>query len=245
MRLPLFVRACESLLVREVRRVPRAGVIREADLLSCPEMGLRVPAASDDALDLGLCSDELWLRAGRWSCRLPPWTTSRAVPMPSGVLRAAAGALRHFSSGMGLVLVTGAGTLALGVLTGARALVALAVAVLLLLCSVLVHEIGHVLAYRLAIGRAAPAALVVRGLHCRVVRLRGGRRADASVVLAGSLAPVLAAAPVWLLAGWAPALPLSATLIALGHVAGLLLPVGDGASLREILRSRRRARVGS
>ena len=204
--------------------------------LECPELGLRREASSPEAASFGLCSDELHVGVGTRSWRMPPWFTTGAKPLPAGVVAAALASVRHFGAGMGLILGGFCGALVIGIATGSLGLAALAIMGLVLLGSVLVHEVGHVLAYRILIGRRAPAVLVVRGASCRLVRLSGARASDAVVIAAGSLAPVLAALPLWSLFAHAPALVILATLVALGHVVGLLIPVGDGAALRELAR---------
>jgi hypothetical protein len=204
--------------------------------LECPELGLRREASSPEAASFGLCSDELHVTLGARSWRIPPWFTTAAKTLPAGVCAAALASLRHFGAGMGLYLGVLGGALPVGIATGYLGLAAVAIMGLVLLGSVLVHELGHVLAYRLLFGRRAPAVLVVRGASCRLVRLSGPRTSDALVIAAGPLAPVVAAVPLWFLFPHAPALVILATLVAIGHVVGLLIPVGDGAALRELAR---------
>lgn len=204
--------------------------------LECPELGLRLEASAPEAASLGLCSDELLVCFGSRSWRMPPWFTTGAKVLPAGVVAAALASLRHFGAGMGLLLGVLGGALVIGIVTGYLGLAAVAIMGLVLLGSVLVHELGHVLAYRVLIGRRAPAVLVVRGASCRLVRLSGATTPDAVVIAAGSLAPVVAALPLWFLFAQAPVLVILATLVALGHVVGLLIPVGDGAALRELAR---------
>jgi len=146
--------------------------------------------------------------------------------------------LRFFAAGMGLIGAVLAAALVIGACAGLLAVVALSLTGLALIGAVLVHELGHVLAYRILVGRAAPAVLTVRGASCRVVRLSGRSSADLGVVLAGPFAPLLAASLGWPLFALAPAAVLMVTLIAVGHVAGLALPAGDGLTLRAIIRGR-------
>lgn len=222
----------------DVRRVVRGGVKERDGVLICPALGLRHRGSDPEAVVDGLCSDELFLRLGGRSWRLPPWFTSRSRQLPSGTLPAAMACLRHFGSGMSLILATLGVALAVGVAFRLLALIAMASIGLVLAASILVHELGHVLAYRILMGAKAPAVLIVRGASCRVLRLSGPWRADVTVVLAGSAAPVVAAACAWPLFGLAPSAVLLGTLIALGHVVGLVLPFGDGAALREIAHGR-------
>jgi hypothetical protein len=208
----------------------------------CPELGLRREASSPEAAAFGLCSDELLVSIGTRAWRVPPWFTTGAKPLPAGVFAAALASLGHFGAGMGLFLCALGGALVIGVATGYLGLAAVAIMGLVLLGSVLVHEVGHVVAYRLLMGRRAPAVMVVRGASCRLVRLTGTSARDAAVVVAGPIAPVVAALPLWVLFPVAPVPVLLVTLVALGHVVGLVLPAGDGAALRE-LAGRRAARA--
>lgn len=231
-------RARKSPLVLEVRRVVRAGVREEEGVLTCSALGLRQRGPGPRAVADGLCSDELFLRVAGRSWRLPPWFTSRSRQLPHGALAAAVACVSHFGSGMSLILAALGLTLAVGVVGGSLALVALATFGLVLCGSILVHELGHVLAYRILMGATAPAVLVVRGASCRVLRRRGPRGADLSVVLAGSAAPVAAAICSWPLLPLAPSAVFLGALVAVGHVVGLVLPFGDGAALREIAHGR-------
>lgn len=220
----------------EVRRVVRRGVKEEKGVLICPELGLRHRGSGPEAVANGLCSEELFLRAAGRSWHLPPWFTSRSRQLPRGIFPAALACMTHFGSGMGLIVAALAVLLATGAVWGLSALIALAILGLVLIGSILVHELGHVLAYRILMGAAAPAVLIVRGASCRVLRLCGPQRADVSVVLAGPVAPVAVAACAWPLFELAPPAVLLGALVALGHVVGLALPFGDGAALREIAR---------
>ncbi|WP_194948753.1 hypothetical protein [Actinomyces trachealis] len=112
----------------------------------------------------------------------------------------------------------------------------------LFLLSVLLHEAGHVLVFRLLAPAGAQAHIVSHGLHCYMVRLALPRRKDLAVALAGPFGPLLLGGPVLLaLLRWPPTQLLWAAA-ALGHIATLLLPVGDGLALR---RHRAEAEPGS
>ncbi len=222
----------------DVRRIARSGVIEADGFLECPALGLRIRASDPDAAGFGLCSDEVFLRVAGRSWRVPPWFTTRSRRLPAGVLPAAVMCLRHFATGMGLIGAVLATALVVGVCAGSLAAIALALAGFALIGSVLVHELGHVVAYRILIGRTAPAVLTVRGASCRVIRLAGRPSSDAWVVLAGPLAPLVVALSSWPLFALAPSAVLLVTLIAIGHVVGLVLPVGDGVTLRAIARGR-------
>ncbi|WP_295013659.1 hypothetical protein [uncultured Microbacterium sp.] len=222
----------------EIRRVVRAGVRETADVLECPELGLRVGRERPEAVENGLCSEVLMLRLGRRSWSLPPWFTTGARSLPHGIGRASLACLCHFGSGMALLLVVCGAVVAAGSGLGSLALVALGTIGLLLLSSILVHELGLVLLYRILMGREAPAVMIVRGATCRVLRLAGRPAADVGVVVAGSAAPLFVALLCWPFYPAAPSAVLLGTLVAIGHVVGLAAPFGDGATLREIARGR-------
>ena len=224
-----------------VHRVVTPGARLRAGVVEHAELGCAAPVDGFDALELGLVSERATLTLAARRVTLPPWLTSDARPLPEGAIAAALGTLRHQSRGLsGLIALAGA-TLLAGVATASLGLVGVAGLALLLLGSVLVHEAGHVVAYRLLFGRSAPAIVVVCGARCHVVRVADDSRADVAVVIAGGAAPVLVALATLPFAAVAPAPVLLGALVALGHLAALALPVGDGASLRQIAGRRRRA----
>lgn len=59
----------------DVRRVVRGGVKERDGVLICPALGLCHRGSDPEAVVDGLCSDELFLRLGGRSWRLPPWFT--------------------------------------------------------------------------------------------------------------------------------------------------------------------------
>jgi len=178
-----------------------------------------------------------------------PWDSflrvpSRSVVLSDGVAIAAVQAFGHYCYGMwrwGLIALALAGA---SIIAGLPSLMALAAGVLIFFAVVLVHEIGHVLVYRLAAGSSSPGHLVSRGATCHLVRPPLRPWADAAVALGGPLAPlmvallmlpVFSAAPVLCSAWWA---------VSLGHVFALVFPRGDGATLRSIVAEQRERRVG-
>jgi hypothetical protein len=217
------------------------GVHREGGDLVHEHLGIRLPDADDAhdlAADLGLVSTCLSVGGTRWRMRIPPWLHPLARPLPAGALAATTASIAHNAAGMSLFLVVAAGALTAGWASGSIALTGLATATVVVLISVLVHEAGHVIAYRLLMPRDAPGILVVRGLSCHLVRAAGGHGRDAGIVLAGAIGPVVAAAALVPLYSVASFVVAFAILVAVAHVALLAIPIGDGAALRDLRRAR-------
>lgn len=228
-----------------LRRVVSAGARVRDGVVEHAGLGCSAPVGSLDALELGLVSHRPELSVGARRLPLPPWLTAASIALPPGVGRAILGTLRHQATGMAPLLGASVAALVAGVATASLGLGGVAGLALALLVSVLVHELGHVVAYRVLFGATAPAFVVVRGAACHIVRRADDSRADVAVVVAGGAAPVVvvlfAAVP---LAAAAPYPLFLGALIAVGHLAALALPFGDGASLRRIAAaSRRRARL--
>jgi hypothetical protein len=221
--------------VFETRRVVTRGVAVEKNLVLFPGLGLCAERGSKEALSLGLVSEETVVGSGRLAARIPLRFDSRALVLPPGVARGAFAAAAHFVRGMSLVLVLSLAAAAVATSVNHLAIVGLAMMVLLLLAATIVHEVGHVVAYRLRFGVAASAIAVVRGVDCRLTRARGSPGDDLVVAVAGPLAPTVLAVASWVAWGTAPFAVLMFTLIALGHTLSLLLPIGDGATVREII----------
>jgi hypothetical protein len=225
-------------------RLLTAGVHRIDGHLVHAGLGLAIP---DDcahralADDLGLVSTRIRVMAGRRTLLLPPWWHSAARPLPASPGRAVLTSIIHNAAGMAPLLALALGAAVLGAGLGSPALVAVGTVAMVCLCSVLVHEAGHVLAFRLLLPRDAPAILVVRGVSCRLVRPSGGTVRDAVVVCAGAAGPLLIAVLLLPAITLAPLLVSFAAMVALAHAAALLIPVGDGAALRDAAREGRRS----
>jgi hypothetical protein len=204
-------------------------------------LGIRISDARhafDLTTDLGLVSVRISLSVAGVTIAVPPWLHPAARPLPDGVLHASAASVSQNAAGMSILLVPAAGALVAGWASGSVALAGMATAGLVILVSMLVHEVGHVVAYRLLMPRDAPGILVVRGMSFHRVRVTAGRVRDRVIVLAGAVAPNLVVAALSPLYPMAPFTLAFAILVALAHIAALALPVGDGASLRGVPRTR-------
>jgi len=224
-----------------VRRALAPGALLRDGIAEHTVLGCAAPAASPEAAELGLVSVRLEVVVGARRVPVPPWVTPASVPLPRGVLRAVVATVGQVTSGMAPLLAAAAAALTTGAATGSPGVAGSGALALLVLASVLVHEVGHVAAYRILYGPTAPALFVVRGAACRLVRRADDGRSDVAVVVAGALAPAAVAVAALPLAAGAPVAVLLGGLVALGHVAALALPFGDGASLRAIIRARREA----
>jgi hypothetical protein len=94
------------------------------------------------------------------------------------------------------------------------------------------HELGHLLAYRLVTPSGA-AVLECDSLHAAFHREPLGRRADRAVTLAGPLAPLLLVIALAPLCGVLPAEAVAAALVAVAHLASLALPSADRRAWRQ------------
>lgn len=223
------------------------GVVDLGETLTHPAMGIEVPRSSprcdQDLLELGLASEAPGGGLGR---RLFGPSPSLARSMPQGISSAASAAAAHWAKGQLRWAAVASASVVVGLLTGLLSLVAFAFVWALFAAAVLVHEVGHVVAYRALAPPDAPAILVVRGTRCHLVRLRLTPFADVAVALAGPLAPCIVAVPLVALlwadgAGpWAPLTFWAWCALALSHAVCAALPFGDGATIREGLRLARR-----
>jgi hypothetical protein len=162
---------------------------------------------------------------------------SAPIALPSGVLAATASVAVRVLRGLWAGASVGVLAVVLGVPMQATVMWGAGVLVLAVVPSIVVHEVGHVIAYRLLCGRAAPALLVVRGIDVRLIRRAGRRRHDAVIAASGGLAVLASAAlvvPATL--GSLPGVALVWMFVGLGHVAALAVPVGDGLTLWRALR---------
>jgi hypothetical protein len=163
---------------------------------------------------------------------------SRAARLRSGVVRAACHAAGHFiGTGWSHWLLLGV-VLAIASAVHNVAVAALALASGAVLLSFVVHELGHVLAYRVLAGEDAPAHLVARGLSFHLVRRRLPPTRDVAVIVSGPGAP--AALSIVLAPALLPVSPVTwwvTAALGAGHLLALLLPAGDGRTLRDAVRA--------
>jgi hypothetical protein len=154
------------------------------------------------------------------------------VELPPGVARALLHALVAFARASGAALAVVA-LLAVAATAVGLVVVAHGIAVLLLvLLANVVHELGHVIAYRLA-APARRAQLECDGFRAALHRDRLARRADRAVTAAGPLAPLLLVPALLPFASTSPAEAVAAGVIAAAHALGLVLPTADRRAWRE------------
>lgn len=153
--------------------------------------------------------------------------------LPVGLGRALGAAVVAFARTHGIVigvlaaLVAGAAVLGLAVVAHGIALLALG------LLATVVHELGHVAAYRMLSPRA-PAVLESELLRAALHREPLTPRADRAVTLAGPLAPLLIVAALVPFAGALPAELVGAAVVAVAHAASMLLPTADRRAWRQV-----------
>ncbi|MEA5454629.1 hypothetical protein SPF06_07830 [Sinomonas sp. JGH33] len=211
--------------------------------MAFPALAIAVSSTSStfrrDLLDLGLASETAEHGLLRLVFGASP---SRAKALPGGWVPSVAAALVHYGLSMSRVVGLLGLVFAAGLGTGATSLAGLALGGLLLVGSALVHELGHVVAYRLAGGPGAPAIAVAKGMKCHLVRRRLSPRRDLLVAAAGPLAPGLLVLPAVPLVWIAPLAFAAWIAIALGHALCALCPVGDGLTIWVALAQLRRER---
>lgn len=211
-------------------------------------LGIEIVRSSErfvqDILELGLASEE----------EIPGWRSLvgplpfRARVLPRGVRRSAWVVSSHWAKGQTRWATAVLMSLVVGLATRLHSLVALAAGGLLFALAVLVHEAGHVVAYRALAPRDAPAIFVVRGMRCHLVRMRLMPLSDVAVALAGPLAPggmAIFFVPLLFaerVAPWMPLVCVAWLALALSHALCAALPLGDGATIRESWRLARTER---
>ena len=186
-------------------------------------------------LDNGLASQSRY----QWSISRI-WTSSTySQPLQEGGPKAAAQAAAFFFLGMTRWWLIAAALALLAVVSGILSFFALAIALTLLLLSVVIHELGHVVAFRAFARPSSTAYVVSRGFNCSLIRRAIPNSAELLIVTAGPIAPLLFSfaflpfliGPVYVFWFW---LALSA-----GHVMSLFIPVGDGLNFILALRRKR------
>ena len=103
---------------------------------------------------------------------------------------------------------------------------------LALVASILLHELGHAVAFALVRKRSEQAVLVINRRVAWLVRPAGTRVRELGVTIAGPAAPALLAILSCPLFFEDPSLVVGLAVIGMGHVVCLALPAGDGAILR-------------
>jgi len=216
--------------------------VRTRESIAFPALGISVAVDREDIrtllLDLGLASGYMIPPPEGVLARvlLAFRSRSRARKMSSNTALAVAQSLVHNAVGMWRWWVLACLLSCMSLLLELPSLTAMAVAAVLFFLVVLTHELGHVIAYRCAAGASAPALMVSRGSACHLVRSALSVRRDMAVVLSGPTAPVLVG--VFISLASRP-IAIAWSCIALGHLGALVVPVGDGRTLRSILRERR------
>lgn len=210
------------------------GVVFDGYSCTCIGLGLQIPCGEPGwrrlMLDLGLASEVSRFGSGWLSLLLLP--RSRALVLDNSAFVASAQSLGHNLFGMARWFAASALLCIAGVYLELPSIVALGVFFAMFLCSLLVHELGHVVAFRAVAPRGAHGILVSDGLKCHLVRRVCSRRVERLVVLSGPVAPAVITV---VLVGFTPETPWMLGMwlvLCMGHLLTLALPVGDGANFR-------------
>lgn len=194
------------------------------------------------ALDLGVASAQPTKAPGfKFPQVLQPAVLPRthAQPTPEGLIRSTLTVAGMVSAFLWPVILLSTACWIAADILGADVIALLCSASALFFASVIVHEAGHVLAYR-TMRPDHPAVFSARLGRFRLVRLPLTVSQDITVTVAGPSATLtiplllLPGYPLWPLQFWA------AIIIALAHISLLVRSDGDGAMLRAALQLRSR-----
>jgi hypothetical protein len=179
--------------------------------------------------------------------RIPPpavLPTTRSVPLKNGLAAATLQTIRIMADAVRWGLVAAVVSALAAVLLQNPVLTVIAAAIALFCISLVLHEAGHVAAYRLAAPRSA-GMLVVAGPRFRLVRRPDTSGRDLLITLAGPAATVLLPLALLPAAGTVPISFWLSAAVCSGHLYPLLLPhTGDGLALRQAMTARRKPRSG-
>lgn len=223
----------------EVRLELTPEVYTSVGSFKCDKLQASVPLDKTHlALELGLISERISVLGSSASAPFLWPFAKRARWLPRSASRALIASVAHNAQGMVLAITTSMGICTWAFVESNVGLGTVAVGSSLGLLSILVHEAGHAVAFRLLSQPGTPAILVNSGLRCHLVRRPLTRKRELAVVLAGPLAPLLTSPA--LLASWslAPPLVIGWLILAAGHAVSVVVPVGDGANFWTALRYR-------
>ena len=208
------------------------GVTVADDTISCDGLALSIPLSTDDVrrvvLESGMASDgpRGWIFAGAFRVRY------RCAPLRKGLTSAVVHCVSHYAASLLPVAAAIAGLMLIGIAADLPSLIAISLLVVMLMISVVVHEVGHVVVFRLVAGAETTAHMVVRGISFSLVRRPLERNREILVVIAGPLAPLALAVLAVPLSSVGPLLWWAWLVFGGGHALTLLFPQGDGANLR-------------
>lgn len=181
----------------------------------------------------------------RAEARLPLRPTN-VVAVPKSVLNAIFSVVRVFVRALSLPLVIFiVGALA-GLFIRQPVIVHGCFVALLIPVSILVHELGHIVAFRI-LAPTTPGLFVMTRISPRLVRPEIAPVKDIAVSLAGPCAPVLVLGFASPFVFQSPAEFIAFAILAVSHIMFIFMPHGDGAALRSAKNRMQesRARQGS
>lgn len=234
--------------MRDVRLSPAPGIVVSDDVWESPAWQVRLPAppqivgphstpdecaAAKAVLRIGMASSK---PARRGTGRLAVDLVS-AYPLPNGLLGAIVVLCVQMVRAHPLVaaLVTAVPMVAS---LGGYVLVAWAgVCALIVAASFVVHETGHVIAFRALAGTTAPITLRITPVSAGLVwRSTGSPARDRAIILAGPVAPLIAAVLVVAATQGNLVVFFASLITAASHLISLGLREGDGRELRALSR---------
>lgn len=202
------------------------GVVETPGAYVFDPLGIRVPKGVKDSAAR--------LRVSGLVTQTRPWWSPvgvRARHLPRGRGRAVAAVVLHYGRSLLPFAVVPLAVVGISLGSNSPGTLALGLLGLLIAVSLVAHEAGHALALRW-VSRGGPAIFVTRGADAALVRPMLAPRHELVVVCAGPCAPLIAGSP--LLLAWEMCWPLAVAWfgISAAHLIGLVVPLGDGATLR-------------
>lgn len=205
------------------------GVEETASECLVAPLGLSVRKDADDARRqlsaLGLANEA----PERWC----PWER-RARVLPPHIGRAAATIVVLMLRGTLLLWGGGSGAAVGGALIGSATIAAMGVVAIVIGLSIIVHETAHGVVFR-ALAPSESAIVIVEGCNAALLRRALPGYRELLVVCAGPCAPAILALALVPLGASSWLIPAVGAVVALGHLATLAIPIGDGANLRAAL----------
>lgn len=226
----------------EIFLVVTPGVIVTDKCYLFEPLNISVPKSRlDTALELGLISERLAARNDMLSLGLSWPFCKRSRPLPDSKLAAVYASLIHNAQSMLLSIIVAIASTVFGLVFSSLIATIIGIAYMQVLASILVHEAAHALTYRFCSLPGDPAILVADGFRCHIVRLPLRRWRECAVVVSGPLSPLVLLVVFIPFAEVAPLACLGWLCTSVGHAVSLLVPVGDGRNLYQVIRSWRKA----
>ena len=162
---------------------------------------------------------------------------SRSILLPKNLFYAIFYSLWHYFSGMWQVVAI---VLCLNLVSVKMALIeltAVSLVILLFIFSILLHELGHAVSFRISC-HSRSAICVSHGLRCYLVRPRLNFWREVFVVISGPFAPAVFGLGFAFFAPVSGFILLAWIALSVGHILCLFFPKGDGLNFLAAIQLR-------